>query len=174
MRSKNGANKKIKWTRGELAVRWGMIGIVLSLAVFALWFSVAEEHGRDELKAGTDLSLRLADLKPGKLFLFTYRLSSSTKTQLAVQRGDDGVIRVAFAACRACWRSDHYEWFGKVVCSRCGHTISLPDPGKTTDEKRSCSSVAVVYSIEGGQLTVRGQDIEDVFQRWYLPDAQKG
>jgi uncharacterized membrane protein len=174
MRNKNGANKKIKWTRGELAVRWAMVGLVLSLGVLALWFSFAEELGREELKAGTDLTLRLADLKPGKLFLFTYRLSPSTKTQLALQRGDDGVIRVAFAACRACWRRDHYEWFGKVVCSRCGHAVSLPDPDKTADEKRGCSSVAVVYSIEGAQLVVRGQDIEALFRRWYLPQTQKG
>jgi uncharacterized membrane protein len=168
MRSKDRTRKKIEWTRGELAVRWGMIGFVVLLASFALWFSFAEELGHNELKAGTDLTLPLGDVKPGKLFLFTYRLSPSATTQLAVQRGDDGVIRVAFAACRACWRSYHYERSGKIVCSRCNNTISFPDPGQTPEEERGCSSVAIAHSIEGGQLVVRAQEIEGTFQRWYL------
>lgn len=168
MRSMVRASKNIEWTRGELVVRWGMIGFVALLAAFALWFSFAEELGHNELKTGTDLTLPLGNLKPGKLFLFTYRLSPSATTQLAVQRGDDGVIRVAFAACRACWRFYHYERSGKIVCSRCNNTISLPDPGKTSEEKRGCSSVAIAYSIEGGQLVVRAQEIEGMFQRWYL------
>ena len=174
MRSQSGANRKIKWTRGELAVRWGIIGLVISLAGSALWFSLAEELGRNEIKAGTDLTLPLADLNPGKLFLITYRLNPSSTTQLAVQRGNDGVVRVAFAACRACWTRGHYKWFGKVVCRHCGHAITLPDPGKTPDEKRSCSSVAVPYSIEGAQLIVRAQEIEGLFLQWYLPRARKG
>lgn len=169
MRRQSRARKGIEWTRGELGIRWGMIGFVVLLASLALWFSVAEESVHDEIKMGTDLTLPVANLKPGKLLLFTYRLSPSMTTQIAVQRVDDGKFRVAFAACRACSRFHHYESSGNIVCSRCGHPIRLPDLGETPNEKPGCSSVAVMYSIEGEQLVVHAQDIERTFQRWYLP-----
>lgn len=159
----------IQWTPAELWFRRGVYAFVLLLALLAVWFVYAEEQERNAIVYGPQLQLPLDDLKAGKLRLFNYAIDSSTIVQLAVQRGDDGVLHVAFASCRSCRRFRHYKSFGKVICGHCGHSMKLPDPGAVPAEKTNCVPVALPYSIEGDQLVVRAETVKDVLQRWYRP-----
>ncbi len=100
-----------------------------------------------------------------------YAIDASTTTQVAIQRGDDGVLHVAFGACRSCQSFHHYKWFGKLICGHCNHAIPLPGPGEQPAIKRGCSTVAIPYAVEGGQLVVRGQTVVETFRQWYLLGA---
>lgn len=163
------AKGPIQWTPAELWVRRGVYAFVLLLAALGLWFTFAEERERNTIVSGPQLQMPLADLKAGKLRLFNYAIDSTTLVQLAIQRGDDGILRVAIASCRSCQRFRHYKSFGKVICGHCGHTMKVPDPGAVPAEKKNCVPVALPYSIEGNQLVVRRETITEVFQHWYRP-----
>jgi hypothetical protein len=76
----NQVKKAIQLTRGERIVRWSVFGGLLALAALTLWFSLRDEIGPAEFKEGSDLSLPRARLKPGKLFLFRYRIDPSITT----------------------------------------------------------------------------------------------
>lgn len=161
--------KAIQWTRGERIVRLCVFGTVLGLALLALWFSLVEGRGWPELKEGSDLVLPLAKLKTNKLFLFRYRIDSSTLVPVAVQKGPDGTIRAAFTACRPCFRSGSYEWSGKVMCGHCRHVMKMPDPVKESDVKKSgCALPSLEYVVGGENLYVRGNIIAAEFSRQFL------
>ncbi len=171
MARKNVVRGKIQWTRGELWVRRCVVGFVALLALLAIWFSNVDESERKVLATGSDVRVRVADLKAGKLCLFAYAVGPSTTTQVAVQRGEDGTVRVAFGSCRSCQQFDHYKWFDKLVCRHCNHTIKLPNPDDKPTEKSGCTSVALPYDVEAGQLVVRGEAIVGEFYRWYRPST---
>lgn len=158
-------------TRDE---RW-LLGLTVSfvavLGFLALWYSLAGEPGPTVVQAGTDLKLSLADLKPGELNLFTYPIDPLTDTGLVVQRGEDHILRVAFASCRSCYGLRHYDRFGQLICRRCGHAMHLPDPGEEPTDDTGCIPVAIPYSTEGEELIVRGQMIKEQFHRWYGPPS---
>ncbi len=162
-----------QWTRGELWVRRCFVGFIVLLALLAIWFSYVDESERKVLATRSDVRVRLADLKAGKLRLFAYAVDPATTTQVAVQRGEDGIIRVAFGSCRSCQKFDHHEWFGKLVCRHCNHTIKLPDPGERPPQKTGCTSVSLPYEVESGVLVVHGQVISEEFQRWFRPPGSK-
>ncbi|MFQ5663963.1 MAG: Fe-S-containing protein [Terriglobia bacterium] len=145
------------------------MGFLLLIGILAIWFSRADDYRPAVVQAGSDLQLPLLELNGGELRLFTYPINSSSDAQLVVQRGPDDTLRVAFASCRRCFGSRHYEWWGQLICGHCGHSMKLPDPGEQTPEETDCIPVALPYSIEGSQVIVRGQAITDEFLRWFQP-----
>lgn len=157
--------------RGHLWLLAAVTAFLLALSVLAIWFSVREDSGQPVLKIGTDLRLPLDDLDKGELRLFRYALDSATTTQVAVQRGKDGQIRVAFASCRNCQSFGYYRQFDQIICSRCRHSMRLPSPGEMPNQKTGCIPVALPYSVEGDQLVVRGPAIKEEFHRWYRPST---
>lgn len=171
MLSKHARKGGIQWTRGELWVRRCFVGFIVLLALLAIWFSYVDESERKVLATGADVRVPVAHLKAGRLCLFAYAVDPSTTTQVAVQRGEDGIIRVAFGSCRSCPKFDHYKWFNKLVCRHCNHTVKLPNPDDKPTEKSGCTSVALPYDLEAGQLVVRGEAIVGEFYRWYRPST---
>lgn len=160
--------KAIQWTRGERIVRWFMFGGVIALAVLTLWFSLRKENGPPELKAGSDVSLPLVRLKPGKLFLFRYHIDPYVTTQVAVQKGSDGIIRAALASCSACATSQNYEWSGRLICGRCRNAMKMPDPAVEPRERsEGCDLASLAYAIVGATLVVRGEAIEAEYSRQF-------
>lgn len=157
--------KAMQWTRGERIAGWSVLVVISTLALLTLWVSLKETEPR-ELQAGSDLVLPLAQLKTDKLFLFRYRIDTSTVAPVAVQRGSDGVIRAAIAACPSCPKSRNYERSGKLVCGHCQHIMKMPDPVKEPDVKKSgCSLNGLEYVIGGENLYVRGEVIEAAIVR---------
>jgi hypothetical protein len=105
MRSKGVAARQkgtASWTPAERWVQRGIIGFVALLAILAGWVSFREETERKVIAAGSDIRLPLKDLKPGKLRLVTYATSPTTTVPIAIQRGEDKILRVAFGSCRSC------------------------------------------------------------------------
>ena len=160
--------KALQWTRGERMVGWSALAAVCVLAFVTLWVMLTDT-GPPELAAGSDLVLPLGKLKMNKLFLFRYRIDSSTLVPVAVQKGPDGTIHAAFAACRPCLKSGSYEWSGKVMCGHCRHIMKMPGPGaETPPTKSGCGLPKLEYTVEANSVTVRGATVKDEFAREFL------
>ena len=159
--------QRIQWTRSELWARRCVVGFFALLTLLAICFSLVKEPERNVLAPGSDVQVRMADLKPGKLHLLSYAIDPSTTTRLAIQRGEDGALRVAFGSCRNCRSYRHYEWSSKLVCGHCNHSINLPNADERPAEKADCKSVAIPYALKDEHLIVQGTAITEEFRRWY-------
>lgn len=159
--------KALQWTRGERMVGRAVLAGVSLLAIATLWV-VLTDTGPRVLEAGSDLVVPLAKLKTNKLFLFRYRIDSSTLVPVAVQSGPDGMIHAAFAACHPCMKSGSYEWSGKVMCGHCRHVMKMPGPGTETPATKSgCGLPKLEYTVEANSVSVRGATIKDEFARQF-------
>ena len=159
--------KAIQWTRGERIAGWSVLGGVVAIACLALWATLTE-RGPIELETGSDLVLPLAKLKANKLFLFRYRIDSSTLAPVAVQRGQDGIIRAAFSTCRRCFRSGSYEWSTQLICGHCRHVMKMPDPKLMTEAAKSgCALPSLEYSLEADALFVRATTMQSEFSKQF-------
>ena len=65
------------------------------------------------LLAGEDLTLNLADLEPAKIHLFSYPATLQNQAEFFVERSPASGVTVAFASCRRCYRSGHYQQAGQ-------------------------------------------------------------
>jgi uncharacterized membrane protein len=154
-------NSPGKWLRGVV------FALVAALAAATLWLSLAEENGRNEIATGNDLRIPMEKVNRGELEIFHYSINASTKVDLAVQKGKDGVIRASFAACRSCKRGAHYLWFGKLICAHCNHLVRLPDPGQQPGQTGGCIPVGLQYVVEGDQFRIAGKTILESYKKWY-------
>lgn len=165
--------KAMQWTRGERIAGWSVLVVISTLALLTLWVSLKETEPR-ELQAGSDLVLPLAQLKTNKLFLFRYRIDSSTVALVAVQRGSDGIIRAALAACRSCSKSRNYESSGKVVCGHGQHVMKMPDQTMKPDVKKpGCALPPLSFSTVDDRFLVRGEMMRAEFFRQFRPGSEK-
>lgn len=168
MRSAKGQPFKVKNDR------WLFFAIgasLLLLAGLAVWFNVTEESQGKALGNDSDLRLPLADLDEGDREYFTYPVDPTTTVRFLVQRDSDGTLHAAFANCRSCYgyRRPSYEMGGRVICGHCNHQMPIPNLGEEPAKKSNCTLVAIPFTVESGQLVVRGQAIVEQFQRWYRP-----
>lgn len=160
--------KALQWSRDERIVRWSVFAGIFALAGLTLWVSVRDESGPPVVNAGSNLTLPLKRLKANKLFLFRYQIDPSTTTPVAVQKGSDGTIRAALASCRACARSQNYEWSGRLICGHCRHSMKMPDLGTRPDDKKpGCVLASLAYSTVGDQLVVQGETIVAEYSRQF-------
>lgn len=166
--------QKIPWTPTERWVQRAVLGLVALLALATGWLAIRDERDHIVVPAGTDIRFPVATLKPGRLHLLTYVLDQTRSIPVAVERGDDQVIRVALGTCRSCWRSIPRASSGNLVCGRCSKTMNMPDPATARGEKRGgCALAPVPYSVTGDQLVVRGESVASEFARQFLPAQQK-
>lgn len=156
-----GSRSGEKWFFG------GIFALVVGLAVATIWLALADEYGRKAVPTGKDLRITLKKLNGGKPEVFAYAVDPTTAADLVVQKGADGVIRASFAACRSCKRAAHYVWFGKLGCGHCGHAIRLPDPGQIPSARSDCIPVALAFSLDGDELSIKGQTVLAAFGEWY-------
>lgn len=149
---------------------WLLVTVVLFLSVLgflAIWFSGTADSEPKVLVSKIGLRFPVADLNSGSLRLFSYPLDSSTEVPFVVQRGEDNVIRVAFAFCRRCFGAPHYEWRNQLICGGCNHAMELPNVGDKPGDKTDCVPVAIPYAVENNELVVDGQVLAQEFLRWY-------
>lgn len=159
--------KAVQWTRGERIAGRSVLGGVVAIACLALWATLTE-RGPIELETGSDLVLPLAKLKANRLFLFRYRIDSSTLAPVAVQRGQDGIIRAAFSTCRRCFRSGSYEWSGQLMCGHCRHLMRMPDPRPESGlTKSGCALPSLAYSLKADTLFVRSAIMHSEFSKQF-------
>jgi uncharacterized membrane protein len=176
MKTKQGKSRgRIFWTPREQWFLRSVLGLVGVLALGAGWAAVQEEQERAVVPAGSDIRLPLRNLKAGKLHLVKYSTDGSTTVPVAVERGDDKVVRVALGLCRNCWRPTPYTLSGKLMCGRCRHVMKLPDPKIGVEEKQGgCALTGVPYSVAGDELVVRRENVIAAVAGEFAPSTKAG
>ena len=149
---------------------WGIVAgfVALTWGVLA-WFSISEETKATAsdnlpeigLEAKDNFSYDLGQLEPGQTRFFTYATSSLERSRLLVQRDSKGVIRTAFASCRACYshRHEHKLFRGRLICGKCGTAMRVGDQNENVMAGKGCVAVPVHFSIDNNKIAVGGQAI---------------
>ncbi len=151
---------------------WLILAGLLALASGAIvWFSISEEKratasdnlSEIALQEKDDFVYDLAQLAPEQTRFFRYPVASSERSRLLVQRDAKGVIRTAFASCRACYshRREHKLFRGSLICGRCGSAMRVGNQNEHITSDKSCVAVPVPFLIEQSKVIVRSQAITD-------------
>lgn len=164
----------MQWSRTEIWVGRSVVGIVLLLAILAIWFSIREAIP-ESLVVGPDKDVRLpiANFGEGELVWVTYQFDAAAAVGLAIQRGEHGVFRVALASCPSCYGYRHYVLGNRLMCGRCRRRMRLPDPGQKLRGKGGCVPVPLAYSQVGSDLIVTAGEIREQFTRWLSPGTAR-
>jgi uncharacterized membrane protein len=149
----------------RLMLTFGILALVCgAVAAYAIYES-ARATASDRLpaialQAGKDFVYPLQDLKSRESRILTYPVNSE-RVKVLVQRDSNGVVRVAFASCIACYRfrSDHYLKGGRLICGRCQHAMRIGDRHERMTPDKGCVAVPMPFSIKNGQILVRGNEI---------------
>lgn len=148
---------------------WGIVAGFVALTWGALaWFSISEETKATAsdnlpeiaLEAKDNFSYDLGQLDLRQTRFFTYPTNSLERSRLLVQRDSKGVIRTAFASCRACYshRHEHKLFRGRLICGKCGTAMRVGDQNENA-MGRGCVAVPVRSSIDNSKVTVHAQAI---------------
>jgi uncharacterized membrane protein len=152
---------KLGWR--ELWPVWAVFGGLIAFGIVGLRIMFPTPTPPTALKAGEDLTLNLSDLEPGKVRLFTYPATPQTQVDFFVERGTSSDITVAFASCRRCYRSGHYERDGQILCGHCNEPMERLGPGQTPLAEIDCKPIPIAFEKSGNQLVVRGDAARATF-----------
>ncbi len=153
----------------ELWPVWAVFGGLIAFGIVGLRIVFPTPTPPLALKAGEDLTLNLSDFEPGKVKLFTYPVAPQTQVDFFVERGTSSDITVAFASCRRCYRSGHYERDGQILCGHCNEPMVRLSAGQTPATEKDCKPIPIAFEKSGNQLVVRGDTARATFARWYAP-----
>ncbi len=110
---------------------------------------------------GTDvITVSTADLSRGSARFFCYRDHSGQLIRFVLARGDDGIVRTVFDACRQCY-SFHKGFTvadGYLICRQCGNRYKLD---KVREGLASCQPVQLENTEQGGKVQVRVAALEE-------------
>lgn len=158
---------KLGWR--ELWPVWVAFGVILAIGIVGLRMMFPTPTLPKTLLAGEDLTLNLSDLEPAKVRLFAYPVTPQTQVEFFVERSAASDITVAFASCRRCYRSGHYEQDGQLLCGHCNETMERLSPGQAPSAEKDCKLIPIAFEKSGNQLVVRGDAVRETFARWYAP-----
>jgi uncharacterized membrane protein len=110
---------------------------------------------------GTDaVTVSTADLSRGSAKFFCYRDPSGHLIRFVLARGDDGVVRTVFDACRQCYR--YHKGFtvsdGFLICRLCGNRYKL---NAVREGLASCQPVHLEGTEQDGKVQVRVAALEE-------------
>lgn len=140
--------------------RLAAILLVVALAIGAALATGPMFAPTCTLANGADVvTVSTNDLSRGSARFFCYRNRSGQLIRFVLARGDDGVVRAVFDACRQCYRfhKGYTMADGFLICRLCGNRYRL-------DEMRvglaSCRPVGLENTEHGGKLEVRVAALE--------------
>lgn len=109
-----------------------------------------------ELRGANMLSVSLAR---GEARLFCYRDSAGERLRFLLARGDDGMVRAVFDACRQCYKFHQgYEVsHGMLVCRLCGNRYPIDH---MTRGEASCVPVSLPHHEDGSKVEVKVSDVK--------------
>jgi len=127
---------KLGWR--ELWPVWVVFGVLIAIGIVGIQMMFPTPARPRDLLAGEDLTLNLADLEPAKIHLFAYPVTPQNQVEFFVERNSASGIIVAFASCRRCYRSGHYEQDGQLLCRHCNEPMERLDAGQTPAAEKDC------------------------------------
>ena len=148
--------------------RWLLFVAVFLLTAIALgiWIQLSQHEivpPKDiVVRSGEDLRVPLADLSPGKAWIYRIEGEKGALVRVFVKRQDHGRMVVTFAACRRCNAATHPSRLsnGQLICGHCGEPMPILEEGATLSNEKDCTPVPVIFRIEADSLVVRAADIE--------------
>lgn len=158
----------------ELWPVWVAFGVIIAIGIVGLRMMFPTPAPAKTLLAGETLTLNLSDLEPDKVRLFAYPVTPQTQVEFFVERSPASVITVAFASCRRCYRSGHYERDAQSLCGHCNEPMERLGPGQTPLTEIDCKPIPIAFEKSGNQLVVRGDAVRETFARWYAPVLTQG
>jgi uncharacterized membrane protein len=101
-----------------------------------------------------------ADLSRGSAKFFCYRDPAGNLLRFVLTRGDDGVVRTVFDACRQCYH--YHKGFavsdGFLICRLCGNRYKLD---AVREGMASCQPVELEGVEQAGKVQVRVAALEE-------------
>ncbi len=170
------SNHRIKRAKQSLTSReiwhvlWPVWAICSVLLLFGVFVAVREYQAELPKKSdipavavseGQDLHLETSKLSSGQLHLFEVSTSGEkVKVKVAVQRTGDGIVHVALASCRACYRNrdHHYAKQGQMMCGKCNMTMKFESKDEKADTN-SCALVEIPHTASNGDIAVLTSDV---------------
>jgi len=96
-------------------------------------------------------------------------ITPQSQVDFFVERSKASHIAVAFASCRRCYRSGHYEQDGQLLCGHCNEPMERLDTGPTPTSEKDCKLIPIAFEKTGNQSVVRRDAVRETFVRWYAP-----
>ncbi len=163
---------KLGWR--ELWPIWLVFGILIAIGIFGVRMMFPVPKTTRVLAASEDLKLNVSELDPATANLFSYPLTPQDRVEFFVKRGAGSDVMVAFASCRRCYRSGHYQQGGQIFCGHCNEPMERLTAGQIPAAEKDCKQVPIPFERSGDQLTVRAHAVREVFTRWFPEEAANG
>jgi uncharacterized membrane protein len=114
------------------------------------------------VRAGEDLRIPVAELRPGKARIFRFDAQNGEPIRVFVGRRGNGRLVATFAACRRCDRASGRSRVsdGQLICGHCGEPMPILEEGATLPVEKDCTPIPVQFRTESDSLVVRASDIE--------------
>jgi len=136
-----------------------MIGVVIAIGVAAAAGPMIAP-GCSTVNGTNVVTIYTADMSRGSAKFFCYRDRSGNLIRFVLARGDDGVVRTVFDACRQCYR--YHKGFtvsdGFLICRLCGNRYKLEG---VHEGFASCQPVQLADTEQGGKVEVRVAALEE-------------
>lgn len=111
------------------------------------------------VETGRDVRLAASLFNDGRARFYRYVTAAGREVRFFVMRTPDGVIRAAFDACEACFRSRKgYRQSGdKMICNGCGGGMRSVDINVSSVR---CIPGTLEHAIEGDRVVITAAAIE--------------
>lgn len=163
--SRRNGTLKLGWR--ELWPVWLVFGILIAIGALGIKMTSPTPAAPRVLLAGEDLRVNLSDLNPAEVHLFAYPLTPRNRVEFFVERSSASGITVAFASCRRCYRSGHYQQAGQILCGHCNEPMERLSAGQSPGTEKDCKQIPIPFEQSGDRVIVRANTVRDTFARWY-------
>jgi uncharacterized membrane protein len=161
--------KQLKMTWRELWPIWLAMGLLVALGIVGSWLYMPAKRKPTIQVTTEDVRLSVSALDADRPQLFSYPLPDSTKVEFFARKIGGNRLQVAFASCRKCYRSGHFQLDNQMMCGRCNSPMEVLGQGQTPASESDCKLISIPYEQANGQAVVRGDAVRDLFNQWYRP-----
>lgn len=149
---------------------WLTFGLLFGFGAIGVWVLLpAAQIPMKALAAGEDLTVSTGDLQPDMPRIFAYPVQGGRATDFFVEREANGIVTVAFASCRRCYRSGHFRQGGHILCDRCSEPMMRALTGQALPADADCTQIPIPFESSGDHITIRVSTVRETFMRWYGP-----
>lgn len=155
--------KPARRLRSFIAVKRTKLTTILMIVLLAIGAALAAgpliAPACTPVKGDDIVTVPLAELGPGTARFFCYRDSAGHQVRFVLARGNDGIVRSVFDACRQCYRfhKGYTVADGFLICRLCGNRYKLDE---MQAGKASCQPVHLDNTRRGDRVEVRVAALE--------------
>lgn len=107
--------------------------------------------------SGSEILIPLENIRDGHLHRFVYTASDQTEVRFIVIKKNEAAFGVGLDACDICGPTGYYERDDEVVCKLCDVVMNI----STIGFKGGCNPVPLSYTLNGGNMVIQTQNLEN-------------